>query len=147
MKKVNVYLAGGFKSGWQDKVKEACKDLLEQGMIEWNDPRENNTRDPNKYGPMDRMRLDVTEIIFGYAEKDNPLPFPLFFEMGYGLGKGYLVIFVNEITEDDPRHRPMLFPTVFGCGWVLTENILAKGIDCLREQVKARSAFYKRVGG
>ncbi len=128
----DVYLAGGMRSGWQDKVKEACADLLKLKLVTWNDPRENNTRDPELYGPMDRVRCNHADICFGYTEKDNPLPFPLFLEMGYFLGQKKNIIFVNEIEVTDPRYRPMLFTKVFGGGEVLTENNLEQGIKILR---------------
>jgi len=130
---VKVYLAGGMRTEWQDKVKEACRDLFNQGLVDWKDPRDNKTSNPNIYGPLDRQACDDSHIFFGFAEKTNPLPFPLFMEMGYCLGRGgKTIIFVNEIEEADPRSRPMLFARVFGCGHVRTEKNLEEGIQALR---------------
>ena len=134
MMQVKVYLAGGMRTGWQDKVKEECKDLFDQGLVEWKDPRDNKTSDPKLYGPLDRYACDDSRIFFGFAEKSNPLPFPLFMEMGYCLGQeNKVIIFVNEIEDSDPRSRPMLFAKVFGCGHVLMEKELDEGIKLLKQ--------------
>ncbi|MBU6142004.1 hypothetical protein KGO95_02715 [Patescibacteria group bacterium] len=129
---IDVYLAGGMRSNWQDFVKETCKDLFDEKIVTWNDPRDNKTSDPEAYGPMDRMRCDHASITFGYAEKDNPLPFPLFMEMGYALGQNKPVIFVNEIPMGDRRYRPFLFAKVFGCRNLMMETELGQGIRDLR---------------
>jgi nucleoside 2-deoxyribosyltransferase len=83
---VKVYLAGGFHSGWQDKVKEANSNHT------YFDPRTNKE--------LDWIEKDIEEIkkcdyMIHYAEKDNP-GFNCYFEHGlaYTLGKG--IIFINE---------------------------------------------------
>ena len=149
IKPINVYLAGGFRSGWQDKVKEACKDLFDQGLVTWNDPRENNTRDPEVYGPMDRARCELANTCFGYAEKDNPMPFPLFMEMGYMLGRGKSIIFVNELNESDHRYRAYYFAKVFGCEQIPMAENLEIGITALRVHIILLSSLrkYEEVEG
>ena len=136
IKPVHVYLAGGFKSGWQDAVRKACLDLELKHLVVWEDHRENGTSDPDIYGPIDRRRCEKSSIVFGFAEIDNPLPFPLFFEMGFFLGQKKLVIYVNEIQPEDKRYRPYLFPTKFD-NKIYTEYSLETGIKKLRFLIQA----------
>jgi len=60
---------------------------------------------PNVYTTWDLHGVATAEVIFAYMEKDNPSGYGLSLEIGYALGKGKLVIFVNESTN---KHLPIV---------------------------------------
>lgn len=134
-KPVDVYLAGGMKSGWQDVVKERLKDLKDMGFVRWSDPRNNGTSDPSKYKLLDKIRWETADIVFGYAEETNPSLFALGVELAGGHYSGAKTILVN-LPENEPRYRYFSFVTVV-CDYVT--NDLDDGIEMLRKMIKAFS--------
>ena len=89
-----VYLSGGFYSGWQDKVMDAC-----EGHI-FIDPRRNNTKEPKEYTALDMEHICSSDIVFGCWDMDNPCDIGIACEVGYGKGCNCLIILVNEHTEE-----------------------------------------------
>lgn len=103
---MKVYLCGGFKSGWQDKVIEEVRRLRADAEI--GDPRENymlGFRIPADYTPRNLLAITGSDLIFAYMEKDNP-GYPNFaFEIGFAHCMGKKIILVNE---KGPRWAEML---------------------------------------
>ncbi len=83
---MKTYLAGGMRSGWQDKFDGY--DVV--------DPRDNQTKIPREYTFWDVAHLQLCDLVFAYLEDDNPSGFGLAVEIGIAIGRGKPVIFVNE---------------------------------------------------
>jgi len=94
-----VYLAGGMKSGWQDKVKEACHDLIIEGVVSFFDPRD-NPKEPEKYRLIDKEKWEEADIIFGYAESSNPALFAMCIELTGGFYNKARTIFVDDLRPE-----------------------------------------------
>jgi nucleoside 2-deoxyribosyltransferase len=95
-----VYLAGGFKSGWQDKV----INHLSFKDIQFFDPRTNES-DVKSFYPRDIAALKTCDVVFAYLETSNPGGMNMAFELGYAAALGKRIIFVNERTD---RYMDML---------------------------------------
>lgn len=109
-----VYLAGGFRSGWQEIVKEKC--LISESefadyecgydRFEWQDPFAKERGDfaekkewtAKEYTEMDLHMIKRSDIVFAYLEKDNP-GLGTIAEIGYAIGLGKTVILVCEKSE------------------------------------------------
>jgi len=91
---MKVYLAGGLRSGWQDKLK---KRLALDG-ITWIDPRNHKLLDEEQFTPADLAGIKAADVLFAYLEKDNPAGYDLAFEIGYAhaLGKTVVLVFEDE---------------------------------------------------
>lgn len=99
-----VYLAGGFRSDWQLKIKKL------NGFI-WLDPKEKERpkgveipMSLGEYGTWDLHFIKSSDIVFAYAEKTNTSCIGLAVEIGYAKGLNKTVILVlepNNETIDD----------------------------------------------
>ena len=87
---MKVYLSGGMRSGWQDRVKKNCPD------IDFIDPRAHGLGDPDQYTLWDLLGVSVCDILFAYMEDDNPSGFGLTFEVGYAKALGKRIVLVDE---------------------------------------------------
>ena len=63
-KPVDVYLAGGMKSGWQDRVRADLRKLKERGLVRWNDPRDNLTKNQGEIKLLSAVRIKTADIVF-----------------------------------------------------------------------------------
>jgi nucleoside 2-deoxyribosyltransferase len=101
-----VYLAGGFHSGWQDKVREWVPSLT------FYDPAD---RDPSvnmsleEFGTWDLHHVKSCDLVFAYAERTNPSLLGLSVEIGYAAGLGKTVILVLEDDHEHFKDRYMQF--------------------------------------
>lgn len=86
----HVYLAGGMRSGWQDKVMAAVNDARKAaglGAIIWLDPRSHGCGDDEvAYTSWDLTAVETSNVIFTYMEADNPAGHGLAVEIGYARG-------------------------------------------------------------
>lgn len=89
---MKIYLAGGFKSGWQDDVKEAFELRPD---VEFFDPREHKLHDPRDYTKRDLEAIREADVVLAYMESDNPGWPNLAFEVGYAHALGKQVVLVN----------------------------------------------------
>jgi nucleoside 2-deoxyribosyltransferase len=87
---VKIYLAGGFHSGWQDKVIKALPEIT------FVNPSINGFSVPQEYTIWDMEAIKASDAILAYLEIDNPSGLGLAFEMGYALGLGKLAFLVND---------------------------------------------------
>lgn len=93
---MRVYLAGGMKSGWQEKVKGFTSTMK---RVQWFDPTEHDYGDPRHYGPWDAAAVDACDVVFAYLEAGNPGGEGMCAEIGRAAGLGKVIIFVDEKTE------------------------------------------------
>ncbi len=108
-----VYLAGGYKSGWQDKLKDALKEY----NFKWFDPKvkerpKSGSAVPmslEEYGTWDLHHIRQSDIVFAYAERTNPSCIGLAVEIGYAYGIGKTVILVLESGHQTIEDRYLLF--------------------------------------
>jgi Nucleoside 2-deoxyribosyltransferase like len=85
-----IYLAGGFKSGWQDFV----RGVLNGWQII--DPSSHGLPDPKEYTEWDLRGIRSADVILAYMERDNPGGYSLALEVGYAKALGKHIILVEE---------------------------------------------------
>ena len=88
-----VYLAGGMQSNWQDEVKAKVKGCI------FIDPRDHGLGDENEYTSWDLTGVDIADIIFVYAEIDNPSCIGLAVEVGWAAKSGKTIIYVEPANH------------------------------------------------
>jgi len=88
---MRVYLGGGFRSGWQDRVKSAVTGF------KWLDPRECKAdRDPKSYTKRDIEWVHGCDVFFANLEESNPGGYDLAFELGVAFEMGKTIILVQD---------------------------------------------------
>lgn len=88
-----VYLAGGFKSGWQAQVIEQLPGL------DFLDPSQHKIQDPAEYTQWDLNAIRASDIVLGYMEPTNPGGYSLALEIGFAHALGKKVLLVDEIND------------------------------------------------
>lgn len=84
-----VYLAGGFRSGWQAKVKSKLPSYI------FLDPSQHNIEDPAEYTRWDLNAIRQSDIVIGYMESTNPGGYSLALEIGFARALGKTVLLVD----------------------------------------------------
>jgi nucleoside 2-deoxyribosyltransferase len=105
-----VYLAGGYRSNWQDQVKEL------EGLIFY-DPKEKERpagapsvpMSLEEYGTWDLHHIKQSDIVFVNMERTNPSGIGLSVEAGYARGLGKTVILVLEPNHETQQDRYLQF--------------------------------------
>lgn len=153
--KQKVYLAGGFHSDWQERVKDRCRVVHPRTVIQGNFPggtssgstevvvfdffeyldpkikefingeRKNLTLE--QYTTFDLHYIRQSDIVFVYYEKTNPGVGALI-EAGYAKGLGKTVILVLEKDHETIKDRYLDF--VKGVSDIYFDN-LEEGIEYL----------------
>ncbi len=100
MKKVTrnkIYLAGGFRSQWQEKAKKA--------LSNWEifDPSTHNLSPPKEYTEWDLLAIRDADVILAYMEMHNPGGYALALEIGYAKALGKKIIFIEEHPDNGRR--------------------------------------------
>lgn len=98
-----VYLAGGMRSNWQDKVIEA---VGATALII--DPRRHGSKEEHAYTAWDLTGVDHADIVFGFIEADNPCGAGLALEFGYAHAQGKKLIYVEEPEFPHSRYFGMV---------------------------------------
>lgn len=88
-----IYLAGGFKSGWQAKVMEQLP------SFNFLDPSQHNIDDPAEYTRWDLDAIRTSDIVLGYMESTNPGGYSLALEIGFAYALRKTVLLVDEIKD------------------------------------------------
>jgi len=88
-----IYLSGGMHSGWQDKIKAAFPRNV------YLDPREHGLENPADYTETDMEMIEISDSVIACLETGNPSGLGLAFEIGYAIGLGIPVFFIDE-SED-----------------------------------------------
>jgi nucleoside 2-deoxyribosyltransferase len=120
MKKLTVYLAGGFGSGWQDKVKQEVE------RVTFLDPSTHGLKEPDEYTVWDLELIRQSNIIFAYLELSNPSGYGLNLEIGYAKALGKMVILVNE------KRRPQDYMDMTESACDMVYGNLEDGIEFLK---------------
>ena len=97
LKPKSVYLAGGFQSGWQEKLKTAFP------KVEFKNPRAHGLKDKAQYTLWDLEAIRRCDIVFAYLEAGNPGGYALSLEVGFAKALGKRIVFVNEKGAADPE--------------------------------------------
>lgn len=92
----SIYLAGGFRGGWQESIIEKIGD----SFIFFN-PKNHNLEEPNKYTYWDLFHIDKCDILLGYMSEDNPSGYGLALEIGYAKAKNKLIILIDDRSKID----------------------------------------------
>lgn len=90
-----IYLAGGFKSGWQDRFNSVFGNDVKSL-----DPRLHKIIDPKNYTSCDLAGIQACDIVFAYLENSNPAGYALALEIGYAKAMGKIIIFVDEKSKE-----------------------------------------------
>ena len=130
MNKQKVYLAGGFRSDWANKVKECSNN------IDWINPKDKEfngservVMNVNEYGKWDLHFIKQSDILFIYIERTNPSCIGLSCEGGFAKGLGKTVITVLEPKHETIKDNYLSFITQVSD--VIFED-LGEGIDYLK---------------
>lgn len=135
-KAVKVYLAGGMRSHWQDKVMETVREALPNIPVIFLDPRQSGSATEETYTAWDVSAVEMADILFVYLEADNPSGAGLALEIGVAEGMKRAgavpktILFVCE--EGHPQYR------YFGMARVCSDFVvkdLRMGIAILVDQV------------
>ena len=94
-----VYLAGGMRSDWQERVKAAVPNHC------YINPAQSGVTAPAQYTLWDMFGIERADLLFVYIEKDNPSGIGAAFEIGYALGLGKRVILVDRRSPRDELFR------------------------------------------
>jgi nucleoside 2-deoxyribosyltransferase len=88
-----IYLAGGFRSGWQAGV---IKQLPEYKFL---DPSQHNIKEPKEYTNWDLDAIRQCDIVLANMEPTNPGGYSLALEVGYARALNKTVVFVDQIED------------------------------------------------
>lgn len=124
-----IYLAGGMKSQWQDRVIAAlpyCKFI---------DPRTHGLADEKAYTEWDLCGIRSSTLVMAYMDSENPSGFGLSLEVGYAKAMQKKIVYVCEDTT--PRQR--YFGMVRACADEVYASLDA-AIDALRALHERRKA-------
>ena len=99
-----IYLAGGFASGWQDSVIEECKPV----RLTFLDPRCHGLNEPSEYTRWDLDAVRRCQIVFAYLEATNPGGYALSLELGYAKALKKKIIFVENVSVLFPERAKYL---------------------------------------
>lgn len=91
--RVKIYLAGGFRSGWQSIVKDELPDC------ELLDPSLHNLQDSKAYTEWDLNAVRQADIVLANMEQSNPGGFSLALEVGYAKALAKKIVFVDQTTD------------------------------------------------
>lgn len=94
--KEKVYLAGGMKSGWQDKIIQQF-----ENKFTFLNPRDHHLNISEQYTIWDLHYVNKADIILAYMEKDNPSGYGLTLEVGYAKALNKTIILIDERSAID----------------------------------------------
>jgi len=93
---MKVYLAGGMSSGWQDKVMERVKKVMED-KVTFHDPRKHSRQHSlHTLTTDDYWGVASSGLVFAYFEVDNPSGLGMCLELGYAHALQIPIILVDE---------------------------------------------------
>ena len=129
MKTILVYLDGGIKSGWQDKVLAAFEDFIRQGVVTLFDPRK-NPKEPEKYRLINEENWKKADIIFAYSE--SSVTCTIFVDDL----KPKILEYYERIEEEKGHKDPPNFTETIS-RFIKKATSLAEGIDILKNEIDA----------
>jgi hypothetical protein len=129
--KPKIYLAGGFRSNWQNTL------IKEATGFDFSDPRIHERKDEDEYTVWDLEAIKNSEWVFAYLEKSNPAGYALALEVGYAEALGKKIILVDEKSRGDTKLRGYL-GMLYSCADI-TFTSLDDGINYLKTLERAFS--------
>ena len=98
-----VYLAGGFHSGWLDRVIQSLEGF------KWLDPRKHGLQAPAAYTEWDLQAVRACDILLAYAESTNPGLYSLALEIGFAraIGKKVILVVPPDIAPSTKKYLAM----------------------------------------
>lgn len=100
-----IYLAGGMKSDWQDRV------IMFAPAHVYLDPRKHGLSEEKAYTEWDLRAIRDSYLVLAYMDSANPSGFGLSLEVGYAKAFGREIWYVNE----DSPERQKRFGMVRAC--------------------------------
>jgi hypothetical protein len=94
---MNIFLSGGFRTGWQDQVTDAI--LAARSDVEVYDPRKFAVHDPALYTQQDLEAIIEADILIVFIErsyKDNQRYLDQAFHVGFAKALNKKVILINQ---------------------------------------------------
>lgn len=88
-----IYLAGGFRSGWQARV------IRRLPEYEFFDPSQQNIYDPKEYTNWDLDAIRKCDILLGNMEPTNPGGYSLALEVGFAVALSKTILLVDKIED------------------------------------------------
>ena len=124
-KPVDVYLAGGMKSGWQDRIRADLRKLQEKGLVRWSDPRDSLTKNQGEIKLLNAVRIKTADIIFTNEQDRDSQIAAINLELKFArqLGKNIIVLAARE-TGYLASENPEFWTTK----WTSAVNILEEMI-------------------
>lgn len=109
-----IYLAGGFRSGWQS---EARAILLDCDIL---DPSSHNIEDPKGYTEWDLTAISQSDVVLANMESTNPGGYALALEVGYAKALGKFIVLVDQIEDSKIKY---FFEMVRQCSDVVFQKL------------------------
>lgn len=116
---MKIYLAGGLRDPWRKMVKVNAS----YPDVKYLDPNEHELNTPSQYTNIDLHMIDSSDLVFGYLEEENPGGYNTIFELGYAIGKGIPIIFINEKSDWNKYVGMIKENSLFYTDW-LEEGVL-----------------------
>ena len=88
-----VYLAGGFRSGWQAEVRSRLPNY------QFLDPSQHSIEDPAEYTRWDLAAIRESDIVLANMEATNPGGYALALEVGFASALKKQVILVDQLRD------------------------------------------------
>lgn len=88
-----IYLAGGFKSGWQIQAKRKLSGFAVL------DPSEHKLSDPKAYTEWDLDAVRRCDIVLANMEATNPGGYALALEVGFAKALSKRIVLVDQIED------------------------------------------------
>ena len=88
-----IYLAGGFKSGWQAIAKRSL------ASFDFLDPSEHQIQDPKAYTEWDLNAVRECDIVLANMEATNPGGYALALEVGFAKALSKKIVLVDQIVD------------------------------------------------
>jgi len=117
MEKQKVYLAGGIRSNWQERVIEKVDAIFYNPRTK----EVTKTLTLNEFGTWDLHFIKKCDIVFAYMEKTNPSGIGMAVEIGYAKGIGKTVILCLELENEHMKDRYLEF--MKKCSDVVYDNL------------------------
>ena len=134
-----IYLAGGLKSNWREKV---IKNSV--GNFIFFNPKEHGLEKSgsDRYTVWDLYHVKKCDILFGFMEKDNPSGYGLSLEIGYAKALNKCIILIDERSQDDEWFRKKY--DIVRCTSSVNFNSLKAGIEYLNSFSKDKAIVIKK---
>lgn len=130
-----IYLAGGMKGDWQDRIIMACKGAI------FIDPRKSGQPEENDYTAWDLAAVERCDAILGLMEKSNPGGSGLAVEFGWGASIGRHLMLVEEEGYPQERYFGMVRALSAATHKVtFHEDAVKKAIEMVTQYIAGRRA-------